>query len=127
MAEAIFNYEGINILVQCNINDKIKDIIHKFLIKIKKKEDNSNLIYLYNGTSINKELTFEQQANDLDKSRKKMNIIVTTNDIIASEEKIILSNDIICIECKENILLNIKNFKINLFGCKTKNNYYNIL
>ena len=56
-----------------------------------------------------------------------MNILVTTNDIIASEEKIILSNDIICPECKENILLNIKNCKINLFGCKNNHNYYNIL
>ncbi len=39
MAEAIFNYEGIETIIQCNINDKMKDIINKYLIKqIKKKK-----------------------------------------------------------------------------------------
>ena len=69
MAEAIFNYEGINTAVQCNINDKMKDIIDAFLIKIHNKEN--NLYYLYNGTKINFELTFNEQANDFDKNRKK--------------------------------------------------------
>ena len=87
MAEAIFNYEGINLIIHCNINDKLIDIIYKFLIKIENRGDNSNLIYLYNGTKIKKELTFYQQANEFDKSRKKMNIIVTTNDDIVNEEK----------------------------------------
>ena len=50
MAEVIFNYEGINTRVQCNINDKMKDIIDKFIIKIIKQED--NLYYLYNGNRI---------------------------------------------------------------------------
>ena len=39
MAEVIFNYEGANSIIQCNVNDKMKDIIDKFLIKINKKED----------------------------------------------------------------------------------------
>ena len=73
MAEAIFNYEGINTTVQSNINDKMKDIIDAYLIKIQNKEN--NLYYLYNGTKINFELTFNEQANDFDKNRKKMNII----------------------------------------------------
>jgi len=62
MAEVKFNYEGSNASIQCDINDKIKDIIDKFLIKINKKE-NINLYYLYNGNQINKELTFYEQAN----------------------------------------------------------------
>ena len=40
MAEVIFNYEGKITIIQCNINDKIKDIIDKFLIKIEKQGDN---------------------------------------------------------------------------------------
>ena len=47
----------------------MKDIIAKFVIKIENKEN--NLYYLYNGTKINYELTFNEQANDIDKSRKK--------------------------------------------------------
>ena len=30
MAEVIFNYEGIDTTIQCNIDDKMKDIIDKF-------------------------------------------------------------------------------------------------
>ena len=69
MAEAIFNYEGINTSIQCNLHDKMKDIIANFLNKIKEKGD--NFFYLYNGSEINKDLTFNDQANDLDKNRQK--------------------------------------------------------
>ena len=41
MAEATFNYEGIKTIVESNINDKMKDIIDTFLIKIQNKENNS--------------------------------------------------------------------------------------
>ena len=84
MAEAIFNYEGINTTIQCELNEKMKDIIAKFVIKIENKEN--NLYYLYNGTKINYELTFNEQANDIDKNRKKMNILVTKNE---DDEKIL--------------------------------------
>ena len=39
MAEAIFNYEGINTTIQCELNEKMKDIIGKFVIKIENKEN----------------------------------------------------------------------------------------
>ena len=35
MAKVIFNYEGINFEIPCNLNEKMKDIINKFLIQIK--------------------------------------------------------------------------------------------
>ena len=93
----------------------MKDIIDRFLIKLEKKEN--NLYYLYNGTQINYELTFNEQANDLDKNRKKMNIIITKIDEDINEKNEIISKDIICPECKENILINIENFKLNFSGC----------
>ena len=46
MAEIIFNYEGINTVIQCDTNDKMKDIINIFMIKINNKEN--NLYYFYN-------------------------------------------------------------------------------
>ena len=127
MAEAIFNYEGIDTKIQCNLNDKIEDIITQFIIKIEKTEDKDNLFYIYNGTDIRKDLTFNEQANELDKNRKKMNIIVNRIGEILPIKKEILSKDIICPDCKENILINIKNFKINLHDCKNKHNINNIL
>ena len=78
MAEITFNYEGSNTIIQCDINDKTKDIINKFLTKTT-KEENIKLYYLYNGSKINEELTFNEQANQIDKNRKKMNVIVYNN------------------------------------------------
>ena len=127
MAEVIFNYEGINTRVQCNINDKMKDIIDKFLIKIKKKDDHNELVYLYNGNQINNELIFNEQSNDLDKNRKKMNVLVTKNDNNNENLNEIISKNIICPIYKENILIDIKNFKINLSGCKSNHVHNNIL
>ena len=86
----------------------MKDIIDKFLIKIENKEN--NLYYLYNGTKINYELTFNEQANDIDKNRKKMNIIVTKSEDAQNIIKEIVSKDVICPECRENSLIDFDNF-----------------
>ena len=118
MAEVIFNYEGTNTTIQCNLNNKMKDIIDKFLIKIDKRKDNYELYYLYDGTCINKDSTFNELAKELDKTRKKMNILVTNNKEYQIQTNEIISKDIICPECKENSLIDIKNFKINISGCK---------
>ena len=42
MAEAIFNYGGIITSIQCDISEKMKSVIDKFLLKIE-KQDNNNL------------------------------------------------------------------------------------
>ena len=78
MAEIRFTYEGNNTIIQCDINDKISEIINKFLTKIN-KEENTSLYYLYNGGKIKEELTFYELANQLDKSRMQMNVIVYNN------------------------------------------------
>ena len=128
MAEVIFNFEGIDTSIYCNINDKMGDIIGKFLIKIERDEEDNNFIYLYNGNNINIELTFNEQANELDKNSKKMNILVKNITIARSIKKNeIISKDIICPKCKENIFIYIDKFKINLYGCKNKHNMNNIL
>ena len=126
MAEVILNYEGDIRTMMCKINDKMEDIISKYLLSIKENENN-NLYFLYNGTKINKELTFIEQANELDKNRKKMNIIVTKiiDDIKIKNE--IISKDIICPKCKEISLIDINNFKFNFHGCKKNHNINDIL
>ena len=120
MAEAIFNYEGINTTIQCEINEKMKDIINRFLIKLENKE--KNLYYLYNGTQINYELTFNEQENDIDKNRKKMNIIVTKSEDAQNIIKEIVSKDIICPECRENSLIDFENFHSYCHDCKNNHN-----
>ena len=75
MAEIKFNYESNDTIIQCNMNEKMEKIIKKFLLKIGATKI-KNLIYLYNGSRINKELEFKDQANEVDKKRMKINILV---------------------------------------------------
>ena len=51
-----------------------------------------------------------------------MNIIVTKSEFDKNIIKEILSKDLICPECKENILINFDNFKINFHDCKNNHN-----
>ena len=125
MAEVIFNYEGNITTIQCNLNDKMKEVINNFLNKVQEKGD--NLFYLYNGTRINMNLSFNELANDIDKNRKKMNVIVSKIPDDSNENKVIVSKDVICPECKENALINFNKYKINLHGCKNNHNINNIL
>ena len=93
----------------------------------KNETDNNNLLYyLYNGTNINKQLTFYEQANEFDKVRKKMNVIVNKTDEIEGKANKIISKDVICPLCKENALIDLRNLKINLFGCRNNHNINNI-
>ena len=126
MVEVNFNYEGNNTNIQCDINDKIKDIINKFLIKINKNE-NTNLYYLYNGNKIKEELTFYEQANQIDKDRNKMNVIVYNSLEEPNIKKEIISKDIICLNCKEICLLDINDYKINFHNCINEHVNNNIL
>ena len=125
MVEVNFNYEGINTMVLSNRNNTMKDIIEKFLTKTQKNKNNLN--YLYNGQLIKNNLTFKEQANDLDLERNKMNIIVYNFDETIERKNEKISKDIICPKCKENILLNIKEFKISLSKCKNNHNITGIL
>jgi len=128
MAEVIFDYKSNITIIQCNINDKMKDIIDKFLLKIEKKEKD-NLIYLVNGSQLDKDLTFNEIAKEIDKSDLKMNIVVCDIDDDKNQKNEIISKDIICPECKEieNIFMDIKDFKINFYGCKNNHNINNII
>ena len=76
MSEVEFLYNGNNIKIQCNSNDKLRNIFDKFITKV--GTTNNLLVYLYNGDTIsNYGLTFYELANSEDKIRNKMNIIVT--------------------------------------------------
>ena len=126
MAQVEFSYNGINTIVQCNLDEKMKDICKKF--KDKAQIGNKNIFYTYDGKiGINEELTFEEIANREDKGRSKMNIIVFENEFEMNTNDIIKSKNIICPDCKENIKMDIKDYKINLYECKKGHKFENIL
>ena len=71
MAEVIFNHEGIKTNIQCNINDKISDIIEKFLLTTKKINEKNKFNYFYSDKIINTESIFNTQANEIVKIKRK--------------------------------------------------------
>ena len=123
MAQVIFSYNGNGTNIQCNLDEKMKEICKRYATKL--KYDINKLYFLYDGKIINEDLNFYEQANENDKKRKAMNILVyDSNSII--KETLCKSNEIICPICKENIYININDYKINLFDCKNKHNIRNI-
>ena len=125
MVEVIFNYNGIDTIIQCKLNDKMKDIINKYIFKIRINKD--NIYFIYNGDKMNEGLELNELINENDKNRKKMNILVNENGKTNKGEIKIKSKEIICPECKENILFNLKDYKINLYECKNNHIKNNIL
>ena len=89
MAEIIFNYKGNEIEIQCNLNEKIKNIFNKYETKI--GMDISKLYFIYNGNIIDdNNLILNEIINEEDKRRKILNILVNEND--ENDEIIIKEN-----------------------------------
>ena len=112
MDKIIFKYEEIDYQIKCNPEDKMKDIIHDFLIDIGKKEID-NLLFFYDGNQINYEITLKELVNDIDKKQNKINVIlkkiVEKKDCIENFDK---TENISNPQCKENIIKDIKNFQL---------------
>ena len=73
-ASVIFNFQGIDIQIQCSKEEKMKDICQKFATKIERNVN--SLVFLYGGSNLNFQLSFKEQANIIDKERNKMNVLV---------------------------------------------------
>ena len=127
MTEVKFDYNHIQTIIQCNLNDKIEDVFKKYEIKTGK--DISQLYFLYNGNTIkNGNLNLNEIINEEDKRRNIMNIVVNENDdTIIKEDNLIKSKEILCPDCNEDILINFNEYKINLFNCKNNHQRNNIL
>jgi len=128
MIEVEFYYNGAKTIIQCKLNDKIKDIYQEYLNKI--NEDRNSIYFSYNGNTENnfsEELTLQEMMNLEDEKRNKMNILVFNNEIKPEEKDIIKSKEIICPECGESIRFEIINYKIKLSECKNGHTIDNIL
>ena len=122
MSKVIYDYHSISTTIQCNRDEKLRCVNERLKGKI---NINNEIYYLYNGTKVNEDLTFDQIANEKDKQRNIINIII--NDI--QEEPIddfIESKDIICPKCNEIAILFFKDYKFNL-ECKNNHRTENIL
>ena len=119
-----FSYKGNKTSIQCEENQKMKDICINFSRKL--YLDINKIYFLYNGDKLNE----ENKLIDIKKNKNinKKEIIILVNDIneIIKKENIISSKEIICPICKENIFINFHNYKINLIKCKNNHNINNI-
>ena len=115
MASIKFIYNKIQTIIQCNLEDLMRDICKRFADKINLELNKLNFIYEFK--EINYELTFNEQANEYDKQNDIMTIIVYYHKDIDDiwNNEIIKSKDIICPKCGENCLLNIKNYQISFY------------
>ena len=94
-AKIIFSFNGIEVHIQCTLEDKIKDICKKYATKI---DNNINsLLFLYGGNQMNMELKFKEQASSIDIYNKEMNVLVYKNEN---------NDDFICPNCNKKIKLN---------------------
>ena len=128
MAKVVFLYKDNEYKIQCQENQKLEEICDHFISKLKLNE--KDIYYSYNGKSgsiFDKNLTFEQMANSLDKERKKMNILAMSYDNDNNDKvSLIRSKNIICPKCGELIKMKIDNYKIKLFECKNNHSMNDI-
>ena len=116
MASIKFIFNGNEAIIQCNKKDKMSDICYKFCSKSDLNKD--NYFFIYGGNQLNLDLSFNEQANMIDKNKNEMCILVYEKVKSIMNEGIIMSKEIICPLCGENCLINIKNYKIKLYECK---------
>ena len=100
----IFTFNDIKTIIQCNKNEKIRNIMEIYQAKV---QIDKNKIYLvYNGNKVNEELSFEEIANKEDKKMNMMNIIIyEINNSKIIEEKRVKSKEIIYPKEKENYII----------------------
>ena len=117
-----FNYKGHKIKMQCKRNENINDILKRYSNKINK--DINDIYFINNGNILNNNNLKIEEINNNDN-----NINLLVYDINSNNERINEKEykEIIYPKCGENYIIEIKDYKINLFKCDNKHNINNIL
>ena len=77
MSQCVFSFKGNDIIIQCSEDQLMDEICKSFATKA--QIDSSKSTFLYNGAQLDMKSSFNKQANNFDKNRKQMNIVVTEN------------------------------------------------
>ena len=123
-AEIAFIYNGTETTIQTNTEAKFKDICSRFLIKSLKEKD--SVFFIYSGNRIDENKNFKETANEEDKTRNKMIILVYDTNNPVNPQYLVTSKETICPVCKDNAFIEVNNYKINLSGCNKKHSISNI-
>ena len=127
MTNVEFIYETQSYKIQCNSEERMKDIFQKFATKL--GVDLNSLYFLYGGKVINEELILPQIIGSIPKDTIKILVLNSKDEynINNTNESIIRPKLIMCPTCHENIIYVFNNYKINLFGCRNGHKINNIL
>ena len=117
MSTVEFYYQNYRIFIYCREEEKMYTICRNYCFKI--QLDFKLVDFIYDGKKIDFDLTFAELINENDKLSKKMKIIVI-------QKSLIKSSNLVCPECREIISVEIKDYKINLFGCKNGHKINNL-
>ena len=115
-----FIYNEKKIEIQCYKDDKMEDIINKYIIK--SSINKNSVIFLYSGNKIDEELKLSEIIG-----KEKKILVIDLKDYINNNKSIIQSKYIICPKCGENIRIKIHNYQIYLYECKNGHRINNIL
>jgi hypothetical protein len=69
MLNICFNFESENIVIQANLEDKMIDVINKYITKT--SLDIENIYFLYNGFYLEKDLVVNKIISDVNRQEKK--------------------------------------------------------
>ena len=124
MIQVEFIYQPNNSIIQCNKDEKMKEIFKIFFEKA--KIDKNALFFMNNENKIlNDELSLGQICNENDKLINHLKIIVNPIKNFEQDNSI-QSKEIICPKCGELSNIIIKDYKISFLECKNGHKIDNI-
>ena len=122
MAEVKITYNGCETIIQCQSNEKLKEIFKRF--KNKLNVENKEIVNLYNGEIIKDDNKIISQLT----SEKIITILAyDSNNIPTNINNIRKSDYVICPKCKESAILEEKDYKLIIYGCENDHITKNIL
>ena len=121
----IFMFNEEKSILQCEKEDKLKNVCEKFVSK--KNVNINNLYFIYNGSQVNLNLTFDEVVDSIDRNLNEMKILVHERNKTIDIEELTKPKEILCPKCKEHCRISIKDYKIKLYECKNKHEINSIL
>ena len=115
MSEVKILYNGYQTIIQYESNEKLKDILKRFKIKV--NANNKEIVYLYNNEILKDDNIIIPQLT----SEKIITIIAyDSNNIPTNVNNLVKSDYVICPKCKESAILEEKDYKLIISGCQNE-------
>ena len=122
MSEVKIIYSGYPTIMQIHSNELLKEIFKRFKIKI--KAENKELFFLYNNEIIKDD---NMNISKLTSEKKIIILACDSFNMNSGNNNLIKTDYVICPICKESAILEEKDYKLIIIGCKNKHITKNIL